>query len=65
MDKHEKATFSVTEAGEILGLGRNAAYQAARKGEIPIIRIGGRILVPRVSLERMLEEAGKAGGEAA
>ncbi|HUF80028.1 MAG TPA: helix-turn-helix domain-containing protein [Burkholderiales bacterium] len=52
------ATLSVVEAGRRLGIGRNAAYEAARKGEIPTLRIGGRILVPREALERMLREAG-------
>ncbi len=50
------ATYSVPQAGQLLGIGRNAAYEAARKGEIPTIRIGGRVLVPRAALERLLAE---------
>jgi hypothetical protein len=38
--------FSIPEAGAMVGLGRNAAYQAARAGEIPTIRIGGISIVP-------------------
>jgi excisionase family DNA binding protein len=53
------ATMKVDEAGKELGISRNAAYQAARAGEIPTIRIGRRLLVPRVALERMLVEAGQ------
>ena len=50
----ERLTISVVEAGRRLGVGKNAAYEAARRGEIPTIRIGKRILVPVVALERML-----------
>jgi hypothetical protein len=49
----------VPKAGRIyFDLGRNASYDAARRGEIPVIRIGGRLRVPVVALERMLDEAG-------
>ena len=53
----DRVTLDVPEAGKLLGLGRNAAYEAAAKGEIPTIRIGKRILVPRAAFERMLENA--------
>lgn len=59
-----RLTVDIREAARILGIGRNAAYEAARTGEIPTIRIGHRILVPRAALERMLQTAGQ-GGEAA
>jgi hypothetical protein len=52
-------TLSVPEAGRrYFDLGRNASYDAARRGEIPTIRIGSRIRVPIIALERMLAEAG-------
>ncbi|MGP6192347.1 MAG: helix-turn-helix domain-containing protein [Vulcanimicrobiaceae bacterium] len=43
-----RATLTVTtaEAARLLGISRNLAYEAARRGEIPTIRIGRRILVP-------------------
>lgn len=46
--------FSVAEAAKLLRLSRNSTYQAIYHGEIPSIRIGKRILVPRVALEKML-----------
>ncbi len=52
--------LTVEEARQILRLGRNAAYEAIRRGEIPVLRFGRRIVVPRAALERMLSEAGKA-----
>jgi len=51
-------TVNVEEAGQILGIGRNSAYEAVRRGEIPAIKIGKLLRVPVVALERMLEEAG-------
>jgi excisionase family DNA binding protein len=50
-------TVNVEEAGRILGIGRNSAYEAVRRGEIPVIKIGKLLRVPVVALERMLEEA--------
>ena len=52
----ERATYTIEEVAEILGIGRSSAYQAARSREIPTIRIGKRLLVPRIALERMLAE---------
>lgn len=51
----ECATLSIVEAAKRLGIGRNQAYEAAQRGEIPNIKIGKRILVPRLAFERMLE----------
>ena len=47
-------TILVVEAGRWLGLGRNAAYDAARRGELPVLRFGKRLRVSVVALERML-----------
>jgi hypothetical protein len=51
-------TLTVPEAGRrYFSLGRNASYEAARRGDIPTIRIGRLLRVPIVALERKLEEA--------
>ena len=47
-------TISVIEAGRRLGVGKQAAYDAAHRGEIPIIRVGRRLLVPVAAFEAML-----------
>jgi excisionase family DNA binding protein len=52
--KKAPATISVEEAGRRLGIGRNSAYEAARRREIPVIKIGRRLLVPIAALDRML-----------
>ena len=51
----ERRVVSVIEAGRILGLGRQGAYNAVARGEIPVLRFGRRILVPVPALERLLE----------
>jgi excisionase family DNA binding protein len=55
----QAATLTVEQAGQTLGICRNAAYSAVKAGEIPSIRIGRRVLVPKVAFERMLAEAGQ------
>jgi hypothetical protein len=53
-------TMTVPDAGrEYFNLGRNASYDAARRGDIPTIRIGRLLRVPVVAMERKLEEIGK------
>jgi excisionase family DNA binding protein len=54
----ERLVLSVPEAGKLLGLGRNASYEAVRKGVIPVIRIGRTLRVPKVAFDRLLEMAG-------
>ena len=56
MDDKPK-TLSVPEAGRVyFELSRNGSYEAARRGEIPVIRIGKKLRVPVCRLERILEE---------
>ncbi len=42
------------DTARILGLSRGAIFQAAQRGEIPIIRIGRRLLVPKAALAKLL-----------
>jgi excisionase family DNA binding protein len=48
------AVLTVDEVAEILRIGRISAYQAIERGEIPSVRVGRRILVPRIRFEQML-----------
>jgi hypothetical protein len=51
--------YSVPQAGRLIGLSRNASYEAAARGEIPTMRIGPRrLIVPVVAFERLLASAG-------
>jgi len=54
--KMEAKTLSVPEAGRLyFDLGKNASYDAAKRGQIPTIRIGRLLRAPIVALERQLE----------
>ena len=63
MATSERLTYNVTEAAKLLGLSKNSAYQACLKGEIPHLKIGKRILIPRIQLERLLLGNGEAKSE--
>ena len=51
----EKLTLTITEAAQLLGISRTTAYELARQGKIPVLRLGKRLVVPKAALERMLE----------
>jgi excisionase family DNA binding protein len=50
----ERLTYAVDEAGKLLGLSRNTAYTLAKTGQLPTVRLGRRLLVPKAALERLL-----------
>lgn len=52
----EKLTLNVEEAAKLLGIGRNLCYDRVKTGEIPVIKIGRRFLVPRRALDILLEQ---------
>jgi excisionase family DNA binding protein len=51
----DRRTYTVDEAAQQLGISRNACYDAIRRGDIPNLRIGHRIVVPKAAFDRMLE----------
>lgn len=51
----ERLVYTVPEAGRLLGLSRNGSYEAAKRGDIPTIRIGRLLLVPKVPFHRIIE----------
>jgi excisionase family DNA binding protein len=51
----ERLTYTVLEVGRLLGISRGAAYEGVASGEIPSIRIGRRLLVPRAAFNRLLD----------
>ena len=46
--------LSIPAAGAMIGLSRSAAYQAAKRGEIPVLEIGALKIVPRVKWLRQI-----------
>jgi len=57
----QRLTLTVEEAAQALGISRAFAYESVAKGEIPCIRIGKRILIPKIALDKLLEGAGQTG----
>jgi excisionase family DNA binding protein len=43
----EPLTYSISEAAEAIGVGRNSAYELVRRGELRSVRVGRRVLIPR------------------
>ena len=65
---NEPLTISVEDAARLLGISRGLAYEAVRRGEIPVIRLGRRLLVPRLRLLELvgspeMREAGLSASE--
>lgn len=64
----ERETLSVDAVAARLGIGRNSAYRAVARGEIPSIRLGKLLLIPRVAFEALLrggagsKESDRSGG---
>jgi excisionase family DNA binding protein len=60
----QRVGYTVPEAGQMIGLSRPSAYDAARRGEIPTVRFGRRLIVPKLPWERKIGLV-DGGGEAA
>ncbi len=61
MDEHD-ATLTVDQAHALIGknkISRGGFYAAIGRNEVPHLRLGHRILIPRHAFERWLESAGQ------
>jgi excisionase family DNA binding protein len=59
--KEEKRTLTLDEWAHTVGVGRSTAHELARAGKLPgLIKLGGRYLVSRAVMDRMLEGTEKA-----
>jgi hypothetical protein len=66
MSNSTSITISVPEAGErYFGMSRNGAYAAAKRGDIPTVKIGKLLRVPVRALEEMLDAVSVKGTEVA
>jgi len=54
----DRLVFTVAEAGELLGISRAFAYELVARGELPVIRLGRRCLVPKVALLALVGAGG-------
>ncbi|HLN17141.1 MAG TPA: helix-turn-helix domain-containing protein [Acidimicrobiales bacterium] len=50
----DRLALSVEEAAGLLGISTWLAYELVHQGELPSLRLGRRIVVPRAALERMV-----------
>ena len=53
-EQNNRLVLTVEEARLLLGLSRGLMYQAIHAGQIPCVRFGRRILIPRARLEKLL-----------
>jgi excisionase family DNA binding protein len=53
-NRPEGRVKTLSEVASLLRISRGSAYEAAKRKEIPTIRIGRRLLVPSDALERLL-----------
>ncbi len=54
----ERLCLTVPEAAAMLGISRNFAYELVKQQQLPVIRFGKRLLIPRAALAKMLEKVG-------
>lgn len=50
----QRATMTVADAAEVLGISRSTAYELVRSGSLPALRLGRRIVVPTHALSDLL-----------
>jgi len=54
--REARIVITVPEAARALDIGRNSAYAAVRRGDLPAIRMGRRLLVSKAALEQLVAE---------
>lgn len=52
----ECLTYSIPEVAQVLGVGINLAERLIRNGEIKALKVGRRVIVPKVAVEEWLEK---------
>jgi excisionase family DNA binding protein len=58
--KPERLAYRVNEAVKLLGLSRGTVYKLIQDEELPVIRLGRRVLIPAVALQALLETSRKS-----
>ncbi len=48
--------FRISDAVKASGLSRSTIYELAAAGKLKLSRVGGRTLVPRAELQRLIDE---------
>jgi excisionase family DNA binding protein len=55
MDEPVRRPYTAEEVAALLGINVKTVYEAIKAGQIPSIRVGARILIPRMAFDRMLD----------
>ena len=50
----ERLVWTVEEAGWLLGISRAHAYELVARGDLPHLRLGRRVVVPKQVIESLL-----------
>ena len=50
----ERLTYTVVEVATLLGISRTSAYECVRRGEIPAVMLGHRLVISRAAIEKLL-----------
>lgn len=56
-DEGDSLAVTVPQAAELLNVSEDTVRRSIRRGDIPFLRLDRRIVVPRVAMARLLEEA--------
>jgi excisionase family DNA binding protein len=56
--REDRLVYSVAEPGALLGISRAFAYELVARGELPVIRLGRRRLVPKAALSTLVSGGG-------
>jgi excisionase family DNA binding protein len=54
IEQIERQTYDVPVTAKILGVGRNAVYDAVKRGDVRAIQIGKRLVIPKSEIDRLL-----------
>ena len=61
-DGRQSLTLTIPQAAQLLGISVSKAYEAARSGQLPTLRVGSRVLISRRRLEELIDGPGPAQG---
>ena len=60
-----RLTYTVPEVAELLGISRSSAYECVRRGEIPALTLGRRVVIAKTAIDALLGTATSDTGELA
>ena len=58
-----RLTYTVPEVAELLGISRSSAYECVRRGEIPALTLGRRVVIAKTAIDALLGTATSDPGE--